>query len=136
MSELVMAGLISASIGALGIIVNAIINRRRDREQVSATHESHEITRIELLLNKQETMIAALEGKVDELEKEVESLKAERDKDRAEYKSELTKIRKVVRDYLSRLLSWDQHREDPLPLPSDSDLELLEITLPPRIGRK
>lgn len=136
MTEIILAGLISAFVAALGILVNAIVNRRRDYEANSNTKESNDIARVELLLNQQSVMIQELQTQVTQLKGEVSDLQKKRDDDRAEYKRDLAKIRQVVKDYLTTLLIWDSTREGPLPLPSEEDLAILEITLPPRTRRR
>lgn len=135
-SEIILAGLISAFVAALGVLVNAIVNRRRDAEVSSNTKESNDIARVEILLNQQSEMIKDLQTEVKTLKEEVSDLQKQRDDDRAEYKRDLAKIRQVVKDYLTTLLIWDSTREGPLPLPSEEDLAILEITLPPRTRRR
>lgn len=109
---------ILAGIGAVGGVLGFLFSRRTGKE-------SNDIDRFEALYGAQEK-------RIDDLRDELAGVKTELETVKRQYTSQgeiLRRIKRVISDWFRDISArWAQLTDEPMPMPSDEDLDLLEIT--------
>lgn len=128
------APLIVAAISLISSVTVAIIilvkDRKNSQDDRATADDANHIDRFQALLAAQKTVfdeqVAALQGQINALRVELETVKAI---DRAKT-IELQKLREAVQRWFRSLrAAWKQATDQPMPYPSDVDMELLGITV-------
>lgn len=126
--------MIASLIAAAAAIISARSVRRNGREANDIAKDVSDTERFETLYKAQDERINGLVKTVNELKAKVETLETEgveyvKRLDKAQ--TELRQVKKVVSDWFHEIqAAWTKFDiAEPMPLPSEADLTLLEIAV-------
>ncbi len=120
----------------VGTLITALLGRRAtkeangiDRFEAAFAAQDKRIADLERQVRDQQTQIKDQDKKISDQAEELEKVA----KRYASVSAQLTRIKRVVQDWFEVLrIAWAKHDDEhPMPMPSEEDMALLEITIVP-----